>query len=495
MKAAIFFILYIFLIKISVSQTFIDSFFQALINNQDNITNFVDPDELTRSSRLGINYTGIKNKFLISYDIEDSLKELIAGKKLEYKTNIAETDGDFSKIEFSIPPLNYSKVFYFKSGKYISPTTYYSRNWETDTSKYFIFKISDPAYFNKYCENKLDEFVDKMADKLQYTDEEKQLLQKEKIYYLLCKDAAEIKTISGFDMRGQYLTAFDEILTTYNTHYHELSHLLMNYKLKNLSLFTLPFFMEGFAVAMGGRGGLSTRVVTDIGLFLQVKGIISYDSILTNDDFYKEDASLTYPVSGLYTLLLMKTLGMDSYLELYKKVNGDLEYLKKIKLEDLNLPDKKEFKNYLKEYEKEKYINSEKCSYPKRHFMEEIYIDSCYSFETRDNFIYLYPISDSGNENYKSKIFNEVTKKTYNLEAYLIKVDTVSIKLYNCYSNELIASYDKNFCIDSFTEYFSKSLVIVDGIERPDLSYLHYFFNIAITVFDVPFNQKDLKNY
>jgi hypothetical protein len=443
-----------------------------LVYNKDSIEYYVDNDELVRSNRLGITFTGVKNKFLISYDIEDEVKKEIAENKTKYKTSVLEESEDYSRIEFSVPSLGYKRNFCFKSGLFIAPSTFYSRDWKTDTSKYFIFRISEPRYFNRYCMKKLDEFVDKMSDMLQFTEEERQKLEKEKIYYILCKDNDEIQKVSGFNTRGIYITAFDEIITTYNTHYHELAHLLINYKLKNLSLYTLPFFMEGFAVAVGGRGGLAPRVVTDIGLFLQVKNILTYDSILSDDAFYKEDASVTYPVAGLYNLFLLNELDLNSYLKLYRKVNGDLDYIKNLKMDSLGLPP---CEHFLQAY----YANSDILPFAEdtfhipfgnfeyckidtikyhRYLMFDYEIDFlCGDFgDVKNNFCSLKCIELFPKEKYKCSPSNK----------YVVISDSNSINLYNLYTNELSASYNLNFSITGMKiKHYGKSSSVVFWIK------------------------------
>lgn len=475
------------LANIVYSQNSLDNFFDALIHDRESISSFVDNEELTRSGCLGINYTGIKYKFLISYDIDENIKKGIIEKKIESKTSNLEMDGEYSKVEFSAPSLNYIKYFYFKSGKFISPSTYYSRNWETDTSKYFVFRISEPKYFNKYCEKKLDEFVDKIGNMLEFSDGDKQLLEKQKIFYVLCRDEKEIKTVSGFDMRGQYLTAFDEILTTYNTHFHELCHFLINYKLKNLSLYTLPFFMEGFAVALGGRGGLDPRVVTDIGLYLQLKGFLTYDSIITNDAFYSEDASLTYPVAGLYNLFLQNTLGMGAYLDLYKKVNGNMDYLKDIDIKTLSLPSKNEFDRFISNYEKGNPVylrNISPCGNNLEIDKEGALIsdDTCFYFCARTNILYLYPLNEKYDIQYVSRNFENITKNKYNGETYLINVDSSYVKIYNCLNDELIISYDVNFSLNgqNVPYYFQ-----LNKLQKGEPEEKIFYFGLRKPVLDV----------
>ncbi|RPI14636.1 MAG: hypothetical protein EHM58_16030 [Ignavibacteriae bacterium] len=415
-------------------------FIKDLINYED-VTSYIDKDELQRSQRLGINYTGVNNKFLISYDIDDAVKSEIKGKNTAYNINEKMLEDSYSVIEFSVPSLNYNKNFYLKDGKFISPPSYFSKNWQTKESRYFVFKISEPRLFNDYCTKKLDEFVDSMCVMLQIDESRRQQLEKEKIYYLMCKDDNEIEKLTGYKARGIFITAFDEIISTYNTHFHELSHFLINYKLQNLSLNTLPFFLEGFANAFGGRGGISNRVVLDLGVYLQKSGFITYDSLITFDKFYNEDASLTYPVAGLYNLFLFKKLGTDKYLELYKEVNGKLEDIKSFRVEKISLPGKDEFDNFLKEYEENASILVDE---PKNE-------DEYYKFSIDGPFFYTPEDLTNIPADYISKKYNDIFKKSPDeicKYKYGIVADSLSVSIYNFYTNDIIASYSINFSID-----------------------------------------------
>ncbi len=446
-----------FLISQEKQREFIDT----LINKSENLEKFVDKNELIKSKRLGTNYDSVKYKFIISYDIDEKVKDEVKKSGIKYGIKTNQLGNEYSVTEFTVPTLNYSKNFYFKNSKWISHVTYFSRNWSSKTSRYFIFKISEPKYFNDYCINKLDEFVDSIAVLLEFDEQQKQLLEKEKIYYVLCKDEKEIEQVTGFNTRGIYITAFDEVVTTYNTHYHELAHLLMNYKLKNLSLYTLPFFMEGFAVAVGGRGGMAKRVVLDIGYYLQKSGFLTYDSIITNDGFYKEDASITYPVAGLYNAFLLKEMGARRYIKLYKEVNGSLFDIEKMGKNQINLPGTEIYNSYLKDYRSQPNIFVDNNDTNKI-YGEQLKnkpglfnkIKNYFKFSVRSPFIFSPQKSNLVADSYRSKKYIEISGDTASWKIVLkygITADFNSISLYNFYTNELITSYSQNFSFDSQT--------------------------------------------
>ncbi len=467
-----------------------NEFIDALISGNENIRDFVDESELIRSERLGINYNDIKNKFLISYDIDENVKSGIKEGKFTYKTEEKNLENGFSGIKFTVPSMNYIKHFYFYAGKFVSPTKYITKAWRTIESKYFIFKISNPMYYNDYCIDKLDNFVDSICTLLEVRIDRRKLLQKEKIYYIFCQDESEVEALTGFKTRGMFITAFDEVITSYNTHYHEVAHLLINYKLQNLGLYTLPFFLEGFAVAVGGRGGMSSRVITDIGSFLQQAGFLIYSSIINNDSFYNNDASMAYAVSGLYNLFLINEVGTNNYLNLYKKVNGSLDYIRNISSKQIDLPDESRFLKFLSEDYKKKhnlFLNLVESYVYQPVIASPSYEDNgdYYYFMVDNNFNSLYSLKDTVASDYKSRLCESVTKKIYAGEKYLITVDTTHIKLYNCYNNELLASYDMNFSPEHRKISFALRYSTIDIYPFTRvLSAKYYVFFVRKSVFD-----------
>ena len=420
----------------------INLFFSEMIDSvnangqsQKDLSKFVDDESLELSKRLDINYEGVKNKFLLSYEIDDSILKEIKNNKLKYYLNVTDLKNDFLRIDFVIPSKSYAKLFYFKNNKLISPSEFYTKDWRIFLSKYFRVKVSNPALFNEYSLRKLDDFVDTMIKLLQISDDRMNLLQKEKINYILCKDQDEIKKISGFDTRGIYILAYDEVITTFNTHYHELSHLLMNYKLQNLPLYTLPFFQEGFAVAVGGRGGIGRNILLHIGYFLEKSGYLNFNAILSKEDFMSENASMTYPAAGLYNYFLISSYGINSYINLYLKYSGTSKQVSEFIASQIFLPPVETYKKYLNDFDDKSTV--------KIHKPEN---NDYYHFNVRTNL--LLSTKEKSN-NYVSKKFVELFPNIhYKGQKYLFTADKNEVNVYNLYTNSLIASYTMGFTIN-----------------------------------------------
>lgn len=457
------------------SLTIPEKFFDALIYDKSEISDYINTDELKHSCRLGIEYTGVKNKILIGYELPDEIKSGITGGKYKYEIKEQPLADTYTEVTFNVPAANYSRKYYFDNG-FVTNSTYYPWLWEKKESKYFTFRIEEPKYFNDYCIKRLDDFVDMIADTLGFTISERRILEREKIGYFFCKDEASVEKITGFKAKGMAMLGSDEVVTSFQTHFHEVAHILINYKLKTLGLYTLPFFMEGFAVAVGGRGGMAPRVVTDLGYFLQKTGQLTYDSILTFEQFRSMDGSMSYPVSGLYNSFLLSKLGGEKYLKLYKKVNGDLEHVKKLNADFLKLPSIELFESYLEKYEKDTifYIDSldilgqsvRNSPFAFKNNFVNFFVNKDFQFGPDDNY-------------YETKLFSRKSKELLGNEnighQFSIFCDSLSVNIYDFYNDELIFSYNRNLNV--------KPLIV-------PLIYGHYVFFLKESLFKNTFKNE-----
>jgi hypothetical protein len=434
----------------NLSQIRADEFISKLIKNSNGLEKFVLSQELKISKRLNIKYEGVKNKFLISYDIDLVIKDQLDKDNLIYDLQIERLDDSFSRLYFEIPSKNYIKEFYFKGDYLISPLYFHTANWKRIESDHFIFLISDPGLFNRYSIDNLENFLNRITSVLKLDEGQVNNLLNNKIYYILCRDEDEIKKLTGFRTRGIYNLAYDYVITTFNSHYHELMHLLINYSLSELPLYTHPFFQEGFAVAFGGRGGKEPKVILDLGLFLQQSNMLDYSALLSKSGFYQVDISLSYPLGGLYNYFLIEELGIESYLKLYLKYSGSAERINNIIINPSDLLPVNNWKNFLSEYSKKKIIEiKNEFNFPKLIFESPFARISenatHYFFQIKDT---LLVSTDDKICEFQSKKFAEVFKnRQYSGEKYLIIVNYNEVAIYNLYTNNLMANFISSFSI------------------------------------------------
>jgi hypothetical protein len=243
-----FLLLFYFLCSQSVSQNIngkINEFFTELIKSSGDVSEYLEKIELENSKRLGIEYTDVQNKFMISFDIDETIKKEIRKGMINYKLKEEKLERNFSKFIFQVPEKDYSKEFFFKEDKLVSPAFYFTSAWKNYKTKYFNFFISDPSLFNDYCAAELENFVSVMSELLQFSIEQKRLLEKEKIIYILCRDEEEVKQLTGFATRGIYILAYDRIITAYNCHFHELAQDLLSLLAEEAGWREICFSMPG----------------------------------------------------------------------------------------------------------------------------------------------------------------------------------------------------------------------------------------------------------
>ncbi|MCW8810386.1 MAG: hypothetical protein OQJ93_00040 [Ignavibacteriaceae bacterium] len=423
-------------------------FIEAMINNNDSLEKFVLDEELTLSKRLGIIYEGIKNKFLISYEIPEEILNEINNRKDEYKINIEKIEKQYSILYFEVPAKNYKTQYYFKNEYLVSPPYFYYRDWQKIESEHFIFYVSEPKYFNQYCVDKLENFVNGIFSLLKFTDEEKELLKRKKLIYILCRDEDEIEKLTGYKARGIGNLAYDYIITTYNCHYHELLHILINFKLKKLPLYTHPFLQEGFAVALGGRGGSEPGIILNLGKFLEQSGLLKINQLSNADEYKTYDVSMSYPLSGLYNFFLINEIGIENYLKLYRKYSSENIIGSSINQDEL--PSEVSWNAFVNNYTNAQII---KIDFSDDDFNTIAKDSNCtikencelYQFEINDDILILTPEREEG---YVSKKFNELyPDKNYYGEKYLIRVNDNEAAVYNLFTNNLIANYVSGFSV------------------------------------------------
>jgi len=426
-------------------------FARALIQDSDSLQQFVQPTELALSRRLGITYSGVQHKFLIGYNLDPRVSTALREGSLEYRLRIEELDGDFSRLRLIVPGHEeFERSFYFEGSQLVSPVYYFSRDWPRRHSRYFVFCVSDTTRFNDASVQRLERFMDSALERLDISSQAGEKLEKEKLYYFLCKDEEEIERLTGFPSRGMGLLAYDYVLTTFNCHYHELLHLLVNFKLGTTPLYTHPFLQEGIAVAMGGRGGKEPRVILDLGAFLAQSGYLDYRSLLDPRGFAGLDASMSYPLSGLYSAFLLDDLGVDSYLELYRKYSGTAEEVSGRAIEESDLPPPGRWSNFLNGYTQ--YGNIRFCSFPAepKPILESV---GASVHDAGDDYYFRLKGSlliEGGpvNRSYRSPLFEElVPGGAYSGEKYLVVANQEEIKVYDLLTGNLTANFVSAFAV------------------------------------------------
>jgi hypothetical protein len=424
----------------------------ALLSTESDSNICFDDSALTLSRRLGISYAGINRKCLIAYDLDDSLKIRMRKNEVRYSVSITPDGNGYDLVTVNVPSRGLSRAFYFRNGCLTSPFFSLTHGWRSISSRFFTTILRDSALTNPHAVGELDDFVLRVGSLLGFTDTDYSILEKQKILYYLCGDEDEIQHLTGFKTRGMYNLAYDAIVSTYNTHYHELTHLLVNFKLKHLPLFSHPFLQEGIAVALGGRGGLSADVVTELGTFLDESQTIRYPALLRRSDFTFLDASISYPAAGAYNRFLIESIGTGRFLDLYRRHCGNPGDSSLERISESELPPPGDWDDarrrarevssiqFQKPADQDKLVwRSDRASINER--------PDRYLFTVRDALLFGECDTTRGR---RSDRFTELFPGAdYPGHRYAALADSQSVGVYDLWTNTLIASYNTSFDLSS----------------------------------------------
>jgi len=417
-------------------------FLQGLLDHPKTMDEFIYDDDLEIAQRLGISYPEASCKPLISWDLPVQVRNRLRKSGLEGHFTIEELDGRHSRLVLFPHDSTATRSWIFREGKVVSSILYRVNDWNQLDSPHFRFFISDTTLFHSANVEALESFLVYMASLLGMSDSDMNLLAKEKIYYCFCRNQEEIHELTGYVARGMYVLSHDIIVSTYSAHFHELAHLLVNFRLKQPHLYTHPFFLEGFAVTTGGRGGRSSEVIHQLGLSLHRAEWISLGEFLDASAFYQMNASISYPGSAPYNRFLLDYLGISKYLALYTQYGGDSQAVSQLRILRTVLPADIEWQHYIAEQPQEGAIGPGAEGLEMTHgpVAFRLLPDTMhYGFAVPEVTLTIEKPTDV---QYRSILYEQFFEtQPYAGERILIRASSEEIGVYDLYTNTMIAHY------------------------------------------------------
>ncbi len=473
-----------------LSQEVIDYYFDLVLSgNYESASGLWEPSSLARANRLGIEYENIGVKIdctsPIIYDFDRMRNYITQGVH-----SVAVIDSQVIRWKFRVDKEGdegeKTSHFYFtaKTGGYywlITPQDYYARDWNMHESRYFRFYINPVKdnYYNDLAAKSLDDFVDKVADKLSISPERMKILEEMKIDYYLCKSSYEVTLLTGEKERGVYDPASDAIITSLIPHYHKVALLLVNFKLQKLPLFTVPFLRQGLAGFLGGRWQRSPEVVYDFGAYILKYGILNVDSLFEGDKLdIQESGDIASPVDACLAEYLWTKLGMTQFFSLYRALSGDYRYI--LELSAVSIKDRiteavgQDWDSFKSDFMS--YVTGDKSDQglirPGDVKTDRVLIDEDgLTISASQDWLKIEYKAGKENEPSVLLLFDKVPEMdgkismlyleqhsldtTYEGYRYGIKLDKNEIGLYDYAANLIVAKYVDNFTSD--TDYYDKA--------------------------------------
>ncbi len=293
-----------------------------------------------RSERLGIEYDGIS----IKADLNSPLVKLSRFRPAIQLKSGGLLDSTYLRLRIEGKLKGEISVYHYYVRRFDNypwltfPQDYVTQGWEMRESRYFRFYISpsQEKYANGMTIESLDSFVDSLGILLSIPSERMELLAKEKIDYYFCTDEQEVQRITGVAVRGFYDLASDALITSALPHFHEVAHLMVNFRFQSMPLTTLPLLREGMATYLGGRATRAPSALLDMASYLYRLEVVDVESLLELMAFHTDvDASISYSASGLFVMSLVDVFGMDAVLGAYLELSGNLDETRQLSAADI----------------------------------------------------------------------------------------------------------------------------------------------------------------
>jgi hypothetical protein len=302
----------------------------GIVNEPVNISAQVWVDHLKINNYLGSSTVKTYNKHNISYNIpyEKFLIGNMALKAYSQENPQLKVSHPLIRVEDSYFH-NYTEVnsqigfeFYISDNEVISRVDYHTRAWQENDSEYLTYHYPAAYPLPQAAMQILDKRIESFFSYFPQQKHDLDSLRIRKLDYFYCPDLESIELLTSYKTRGIFLLNQDYIVSTYPAHFHEVTHFLINYYLQSNQLFTHTFLQEGLAVAIGGRGGQSREGLMLAGKFLLDTGMVNYSDFYDVEKFRAEHPSISYPVAGLLTRVMLDHYSPEEYLALYKKYSN-----------------------------------------------------------------------------------------------------------------------------------------------------------------------------
>lgn len=324
-------------------QAVVREYISALKNGEwDKAQSFWLPPEIERANRLGIKFSDIEVKYDCTSPYVNDRQKLKIDQCVEMvKADLI--DSTSARVDVSIRRPLYKQtdqIYYLvKTGEtwqICSPMLVLARNWQNKQTKYFSIIYSDSSLLNDYAISEMDGFIDTLADLLQIPADRMKHLEQTKIDYYLCT-APQMKSLTGFEAHGMTSFPFDAIITRHLPHTHEIVHLMTNYALQELPLYTVPVAQEGLACCLGGRWGKTPAIINYWGNVSVALGMTDLDDVITTAGFIgcPGGADAAYAISSLFAQSSIENFGAVKFLEFYGKLSGNLPAVESLSVENI----------------------------------------------------------------------------------------------------------------------------------------------------------------
>jgi hypothetical protein len=304
----------------------------------DQASSFWMPDYISSVYKFGVFYTDIPYKYDCNSNYIHNLEGIRNGSVKVDFTIVPKGIKDYRAALTLTDSLGESKYYYFISRG--EDANYYliPQYWNTMQSmimkeqKYVRVYYFKERQVNKYALELLDTKIEEIAGQLGLDGKALNRLAEDKMTYILTENLNQVQEFTGFPCAGWHDQSNNFIISSDLPHCKMVTEFLVDYKLGELPLHTLPFMKEGLAVHLGGRAGTRLNVFGQLVEFSLKAEYFKLEDILTSSDFNEKLGGMdfSYTLSGYFVGYLHELMGMENLLALYVDLSSDQKKLEQM---------------------------------------------------------------------------------------------------------------------------------------------------------------------
>ena len=304
----------------------------------DEARGYWSPAYLAEAGALGITYVEVPCPWDLASPV---ILDHISGTVREYRIEIDHRDSDLIAVSIApvaggATPWGYALVLEGGTWRLADRIWAAGRRWPVRDTRYCMLRGPEVHGLDDRACAELDGFIEDCASSLGADAAALADLARIRIPYYVTDDAT-VAALTGHPTKGMANLAAGAVISSHFPHFHELVHLLVNWVLRDVSLFTHPLLQEGLACRLGGRWGRAGEVILYTGWFHLDLGLSEVADVLTWDGFHAGSggADGNYAVSALVCELVREQAGWAGLMRLYEQLSGPLERLRSMSGSDV----------------------------------------------------------------------------------------------------------------------------------------------------------------
>jgi hypothetical protein len=293
-----------------------------------------DPDDLRRSQTLGITYPALEARFDDNLLLSAEERTALAASQPVLRDSSLETGWARFSVVVQRAAGNDTLAYHLRqSGDawlLTSPYRKRTAGWTAREGRFFKVRSSRLRDINKDALAKLDAGTLEIMDRLHTPEIARLRLERVKLEYYLCADAAELRQLTGSTAPSQYRLAGERIVTRRLPDLNAVTRALLHLTVRETAPHAAALLEEGTPAALGGWDGNSGPVTVQRGARLAADAQTNLEAPLDAGALRGADASTAIPLAALWCQGLLQQLGPERFIALYRELSGTASQVAKL---------------------------------------------------------------------------------------------------------------------------------------------------------------------